>query len=300
MKRLIQRIKERFDKHPEEDQVIETIEGIMDEREERGDDVLVDPEELLLLKNLFKLRDIRAGQVMIPRIDIVGIPATASLSEVKDVIIREKFTRMPVYDKTLDNIVGVIHVKDLLCKLFEVGHETTVREVMTHTVLFVPESIRLLNLLRDMQAKRTQMAVVVDEYGGTAGVITLEDLLEEIVGEIEDEHDALDAPLVLRLVKVGSWEADARVSLEDLEKTIGPFVTDMDRAAGIDTVGGLVFHLAGRLPAVGETVRHPSGLRFQVVQVDSRCIRKVKITRPTPRKPRAEPAKKHKKTHKAE
>lgn len=300
MKRLIQRIKERFDKHPEEDQVIETIEGIMDEREERGDDVLVDPEELLLLKNLFKLRDIRAGQVMIPRIDIVGIPATASLSEVKDVIIREKFTRMPVYDKTLDNIVGVIHVKDLLCKLFEVGHETTVREVMTHTVLFVPESIRLLNLLRDMQTKRTQMAVVVDEYGGTAGVITLEDLLEEIVGEIEDEHDALDAPLVLRLVKVGSWEADARVSLEDLEKTIGPFVTDMDRAAGIDTVGGLVFHLAGRLPAVGETVRHPSGLRFQVVQVDSRCIRKVKITRPTPRKPRAEPAKKHKKTHKAE
>lgn len=300
MKHLIQRLKERFDKHPEEDQVIETIEGIMDEREERGDNVLVEPDELLLLKNLFKLRDIRAGQVMIPRIDIVGIPATASLSEVKDVIIREKFTRMPVYDKTLDNIIGVIHVKDLLYKLFEVGHEATVREVMTHTVLFVPESIRLLNLLRDMQTKRTQMAVVVDEYGGTAGVITLEDLLEEIVGEIEDEHDALDAPLVLRLVKVGSWEADARVSLEDLEKTIGPFVTDMDRAAGIDTVGGLVFHLAGRLPAVGETVRHPSGLRFQVVQVDSRCIRKVKITRPTPRKTRVEPVKKKKKVHKTE
>ncbi len=277
---IVQKVKDMFTKHPEEEQVLETIEEIMDEREERGDDVLVDPDELLLLKNLFRLKDIRANQVMIPRIDIVGISATAQLSEVKDVIIRDKFTRLPVYDKTLDNIVGVVHVKDLLCKLFEVGGPVTVQDVMTHNVLFVPPSIRVLDLLRDMQAKRTQMAVVVDEYGGTAGLVTLEDLLEEIVGEIEDEHDALDAPPVLNRVKDHVIDADARVLLKDLEDIAGPFVTEEDHAAGIDTVGGLVFHLAGRLPHKGEVIRHGSGLTFRITDADLRCIKCVRITLP--------------------
>ena len=280
--KLIQKIRERFEKHPEEDQVIETIEEIMDEREERGDDVLVDSDELLLLKNLFKLKDIRAGQVMIPRIDIVGIPLTATPDEVKSLIIRDKFTRLPVYDKSLDNVVGVVHVKDLLCKMFESGDTLTVRDVMTHNVLFVPTTIRVLDLLRDMQAKRTQIAIVVDEYGCTAGLITLEDLLEEIVGEIEDEHDALDTPLRVIPVRPNNWDADARVSIEQLEKAVGPFMTDEDREAGIDTVGGLMFHLAGRLPKRNEVVHHASGLRFQATQVDSRCIRKVRISRPAP------------------
>ncbi len=277
---FIHKIKELFEKHPEEDQVIETIEEIMDEREERGDDVLVDPDELLLLKNLFKLRDIRANEVMIPRIDIVGISASANIQELKDIIIREKFTRLPVYEKTLDNVVGVVHVKDLLCKLFEEGRAVTVQEVMTHNVLFVPPSIRVLDLLREMQSKRTQMAVVVDEYGGTDGLITLEDLLEEIVGEIEDEHDALDTPPVLRTVKDGVWEADARVLLKNLEDTIGPFVTDEERLAEIDTIGGLVFHVAGRLPHKGEVITHSSGLKFQVVDLDTRHIKQVRVTRP--------------------
>ncbi len=281
---IFQKIKDLFIKHPEEEQVIETIEEIMDEREERGDDILVDADELLLLKNLFKLKDIRANEVMIPRIDIVGISATAPLSEVKDIIVRDKFTRLPVYDKTLDNIVGLVHVKDLLCKLFEVGRTVTVQEVMTHNVLFVPPSIRILDLLREMQAKRTQIAVVVDEYGGTAGLVTLEDLLEEIVGEIEDEHDALDTPPVLNQVKENIFEADARVLLKDLEDAAGPFVTAEEREAEIDTVGGLVFHIAGRLPHKGEIVRHTSGLKFQVIASDVRCIKKVRVTLPKPEK----------------
>ena len=278
---LLQRVKEHFEKHPEEDQVIETIEEIMDEREERGDDVLVDSDELLLLKNLFKLKDIRAGQVMIPRIDIVGIPQTATFNDVKEISIRDKFTRLPVYDKSLDNIVGVVHVKDLLCRLLESGTEFGVADIMTHKVLFIPTSMRIMDLLRDMQAKRIQLAIVVDEYGGTAGLITLEDLLEEIVGEIEDEHDALDTPLLLRSVRPGIWDADARIPVADLEKSIAPFMTDEDREAGIDTIGGLVFHLFGRLPKRNEVVHHPSGLRFQVTQVDSRCIRRIRISRPT-------------------
>ena len=201
---LIQRAKELFIKHPEEEQVIETIEEIMDEREERGDDILIDPDELLLLKNLFKLKDIRAGQIMIPRIDIIGIPTTASLSDVKDAIMREKFTRMPVYDKTLDNIVGVVHVKDLLCKLFEVGQNLTVQTVMTHNVLFVPESIRVLNLLRDMQAKRTQLAVVIDR--GHRELPIRPDFVGKNVPTSKDEHISvcvkeIDGCLSVNLVK---------------------------------------------------------------------------------------------------
>lgn len=292
---IAQKIKDLFIRHPEEEKVLETIEEIMDEREERGDDVLVDPDELLLLKNLFRLKDIRANQVMIPRIDIAGISASANLSEVKDVIIRDKFTRLPVYEKTLDNIVGVVHVKDLLCKLFEVGGPVTVQDVMTNSVLFVPPSIRVLDLLREMQAKRTQMAVVVDEYGGTAGLVTLEDLLEEIVGEIEDEHDALDAPPVLKQVKDNVIDADARVLLKDLEDITGPFVSDEVRAADIDTIGGLVFHLSGRIPHKGEIIHHESGLKFKITDADLRCIKKVRITLS-----RTEKNKKERKAHRGQ
>ncbi len=278
MMNLPHKLKSFFGRHPEEDQVLETIEEIMDQREERGDKVLVDPDELLLLKNLFKLKDIRAGQIMIPRIDIVGISADASLEELKNVIINEKFTRLPVYDKTLDNIVGVVHVKDVLCALFEKQLET-VKEVMTSNVLFVPQSIRALDLLRDLQEKRTQMAVVIDEYGGTDGLITLEDLLEEIVGEIEDEHDALDTPPTFRRIDTDTIEADARIFLKDLEAVIGSFVTPAERSSQVGTVGGLVFHLSGRLPHRGEIIKHSSGIVFQVIDLDTRHIKKVRITR---------------------
>ena len=192
-------------------------------------------------------------------------------------MIRDKFTRMPVYDKTLDNIVGLIHVKDLLCALFE-GKELDLPAIMNTAVLFVPPAIRALDLLREMQAKRAQMAVVIDEFGGTDGLITLEDLLEEIVGEIEDEHDALDEALRLKQINSDLIEADARVYVDDLEELTGTFLTSADKEAEIDTVGGLVFHHAGRLPHRGETIKHPSGLKFQVLDVDDRHIKKVRIS----------------------
>ncbi|MDY6407876.1 MAG: hemolysin family protein [Pseudomonadota bacterium] len=277
---IIQKVKEHFEKRPEEDKVIETIEEIMDEREERGDDVLVDSEELMLLKNLFKLRDVRAGQIMIPRIDIVGVPLTISFDDIKEIAIRDKFTRLPVYDKSLDNVIGVVHAKDLLCKLLVSEGSVSIQDVMTHNVLYVPASIRALDLLHEMQTKRTQMAIVVDEYGCTSGLITLEDLLEEIVGEIEDEHDALDSPPVLKTIRSG-WVADARIPLTELQKVTGNFLTDDDKSADIDTIGGLVFHLAGKIPSIGEVIRHPSGFKFQATQIDSRCIKMVKILKPT-------------------
>lgn len=274
---MLYKFKSFFVKHPEEEQVIETIEEIMDEREERGDKVLIDPDELNLLKNLFKLKDIRAGQLCIPSIDIVGISITATLKELTKIVIEDKFTRLPVYDKTLDDIIGVVHVKDLLCAVLE-RTDVTIKDVMTNNVLFVPSSMRALDLLREMQAKKTQMAVVVDEYGGTDGLITLEDLLEEIVGEIEDEHDALDTPPVLHKIGNSVIQADARIRLLDLEERIGKFLTKVEREDELETIGGLVFHLSGKLPKIGDVITHSSGLVFQVLDADSRHIKQIKIT----------------------
>ncbi len=275
---ILHKVKSYFVKHPEEEQVIETIEEIMDEREERGDKVLVDSDELNLLKNLFKLKDIRAGQICIPNIDITGVSIDATLEQLTKIVIDDKFTRMPVFDGTLDNIVGVVHVKDLLYAVLTHAN-VTLKEIMTNNVLFVPAAMRALDLLRDMQAKRTQMAVVVDEYGGTGGLITLEDLLEEIVGEIEDEHDALDTPPVLHKIGNSVIQADARILLSELEERIGTFLTREEKESDVDTIGGLVFHLAGRPPKIGETVVHSSGVVFEILDADTRHVKQVKITR---------------------
>ena len=274
---MFEKIKGLFEKHPEEEEIIETVEEIMDEREERGDDVLVDDDEMLMVKNIFKLRDKRAGDVAIPRAEIVAISVHANQTDLKKIILKDKYTRLPVFDKNLDHIVGVLHTKDLLCAMLQ-NKSVAVDKIMNHSVAFVAPSMRALDLLRDMQAKSTQLAVVVDEFGGTSGLITLEDLLEEIVGEIEDEHDALDAPPVLRQLSPHVWEADARVEIANLEEKIGAFLTKEDKEAELDTLGGLVFFTAGRLPYRGEIIKHKSGLQFQILDVDMRRIKKVKIT----------------------
>ncbi len=280
---IFSKIKSFFVRPPEEEKVLETIEEIMDERVERGDKVLIDPDEISLLKNLFRLRDIRAGEIRIPTIDITGINIDASSDELKRMMAEEKFTRLPVYEQTIDNIVGVIHVKDILCAMME-NEEVSVKKLMTGSILFVPPSVRALDLLREMQEKKAQMAIIIDEYGGTDGLITLEDLLEEIVGEIEDEHDALDEAPVLHKIGNSVIQADARILLKDLEKMIGPFMTKKEKEEYVDSVGGLVFHLAGRLPRVGEKIEHSSGIVFQVLDVDARHIKKVKITKFNKRK----------------
>ena len=280
---IFSKIKSFFVRPPEEEKVLETIEEIMEERVERGDKVLVYPDEISLLKNLFRLRDIRAGEIRIPTIDITGINVEASSDELKRMMAEEKFTRLPVYEQTLDNIIGVIHVKDILCAMME-NEEVSVKKLMTGSILFVPPSVRALDLLREMQAKKAQMAIIIDEYGGTDGLITLEDLLEEIVGEIEDEHDALDEAPVLHRIGNSVIQADARILLKDLEKMIGPFMTQKEKEEFVDSVGGLVFHLAGRLPRVGEKIEHSSGIVFQVLDVDARHIKKVKITKFNKRK----------------
>ena len=274
---MLSKIKSFFEKHPEEEEALETLEEIMDQREERGDEVLVADDEVLLMKNLFHLRDIRAEDVLIPRGEISAISLTAKLSDLKKIILTDKFTRIPVYEKTLDNIVGVLHSKDLLCALLQ-KKEVSIEALMHKNVLFVPTSVHVLDLLRDMQAKSMQLCVVVDEFGGTAGLITLEDLLEEIVGEIEDEHDALDTPPSIERISPTVVVADAQVKLTNLERSIGHFLTQKDKEADLDTVGGLVFYTAGRLPARGEIITHASGVKFQVLELASRRIKRLRIS----------------------
>ena len=263
---LFSKIKSVFVRPSEEEKVLETIEEIMDERVERGDKVLVDPDELGLLKNLFRLRDVRAGEIRIPTIDITGISVEASYEELKRLMTEEKFTRLPVFEHTLDNIIGVIHVKDILCAMME-EEEISVKKLMTGSILFVPSSVRALDLLREMQAKKAQMAIIIDEYGGTDGLITLEDLLEEIVGEIEDEHDALDEAPVLHRIGNSVIQADARILLKDLEKMIGPFMTKEEREEFVDSVDIFFTLNADNAELQGMTIIFPCDITNNPVSI---------------------------------
>jgi CBS domain containing-hemolysin-like protein len=181
-----------------------------------------------------------------------------------------------VYRETLDDAVGMVHIKDLLAcwdtsAPFELSN-------IVRRVLFVAPSMPMLELLLQMRANRTHMALVVDEFGGIDGLITIEDLVEEIVGEIEDEHDAEVAPEMAERAD-GSIEADARVQIEDFEQRVGAFLTAEERADDIETLGGLVFFIAGRVPGRGEVVRHESGIEFEILDADPRRIKRVKVGR---------------------
>lgn len=270
--------KNKFFKHPEEEEIIETIEEIMEKREERGDSILVDPHELLLVKNLFKMKELRAEQIMIPRVDIRAVPISINREELSQVIIQTPYTRFLVYERTLDNVVGILHAKDLLKALFK-KETIVVSEIMIPGVLFIPPSIRALDLLREMQNNRTQIAVVIDEHGGTNGLVSLEDLLEVIVGEIEDEHTVQNSEPTLKKLNKTTVEAEGKVFLEDLEKFTGKFWGKEVEEMGIDTIGGLIALYAKRVPHKGEIITSPSGVVFHIIDSDSRHIKLIRITK---------------------
>jgi len=253
--------------------VRDTLEEIMEGREDLEQPINAD--ERLLLANIFELRDRTVHDVMVPRADVVGIDENTSLVEVIQVITREGHSRLPVFKDTLDNTMGFIHAKDVLAwRGVETGFTPT---KILRKVLFVSPSMQVLELLLEMRDVRAHMALVVDEYGGVDGLVTIEDLVEEIVGEIEDEHD--NSPEV-KLTKIldGEYIADARVTVETLEEELGPILNEEERE-DLDTLGGLVFSLAGRVPIRGELVEHPSGLEFEILDADPRRIRKLRLHR---------------------
>ena len=236
-------------------------------------DVGIDEEQRTLIENIIYLRDKTIADVMVPRADIVAIEIESMLDDLIKLINKEAHSRVPVFQKSLDDVVGMVHIKDIISeqksnKLFNLGD-------IVRPVLFVAPSMHVLELLLEMRAKRTHMALVVDEFGGVDGLLTIEDLVEEIVGEIEDEHDINEEPAWQKMVD-GSINADARLEISTFEAQFDQFVTEEERLE-IDTLGGLVFSLAGRVPLRGELVKHSSGVEIEILEADPRRIRKLRI-----------------------
>lgn len=234
-------------------------------------------------------QDLRVDDVMKPRADIVAIDRSCSFAELTDRFVEAEHSRMPVYRETLDDPVGVVHVKDVFKLLARKGRKPrptdrvlSGRHNLVRPVLYVPASMRASELLGQMRARQTHMALVIDEFGGTDGLVTLEDLLETLVGEISDEHDDAAEDGAAPVVRdADGWVADGRTLLTDLEATIGGGVDlappDLDEE--IDTVAGLVNALAGRVPQRREVVDHPGGFSIEVLSADPRRVKRVRVRR---------------------
>lgn len=234
-------------------------------------------QERALLGNVLKLRDKTADDVMVPRADIMAMPEDFTLEQAIRLIQRDGHSRYPVYRGQLDEIVGMVHIKDVFAA---VGREGAFDlKAILRKPLFTVPSVPVLDLLLQMRMARIHMALVVDEYGGIDGLVTIEDLVETITGDISDEHDEDASPQMVEKPD-GTVEVDARMPVAAFEQKVGPLLTEEERAADIDTVGGLVFTLAGRVPARGELVSHSSGLEFRVLEADPRRIRRVRVRRP--------------------
>ncbi len=254
----------------------DTLDEIIEEREEA--EIPLDDAERMLLANILSLRDLSVEDVMVPRADIVAIECKASLAETIQFMTREGHSRLPVYRDTLDDAIGMVHIRDVLAWREEAA-SFQLNKILRR-VLFVAPSMKVLELLLEMRVKRSHMALVVDEFGGVDGLVTIEDLVEEIVGEIEDEHDRGADPGIVRRGD-GSFDADARTPIEVLEDEFGVVLSDEEREE-IDTMGGLVFAIAGRVPIRGELIAHSSGVEFEVLDADPRRIRRLRIRAPKP------------------
>lgn len=252
----------------------DTLDELIEEREES--ELPLDPDERLLVANILELRNLTIYDVMVPRVDIAAIPVNATMQDVIEVAMREGHSRLPVYRDTLDDAQGMVHIKDILGWR---GKEDTFRVAdVQRRLLFVAPSMRVLELLLEMRVKRAHMALVVDEFGGVDGLVTIEDLVEEIVGEIDDEHDLDDEPKMERR-RDGSWVADARAEIETLEEQLGPIASEEERE-DIDTLGGLVFSIAGRVPIRGEIISH-EGVEFEILDADPRRVHRVRVRKRT-------------------
>ena len=251
--------------------VRDTLEELAEQHD--TDDEPIDPTERLILENTLRLRSQTVEDVMVPRIDVAAVDVQTALPEVIARIGETHHSRLPVFEGDLDHILGLVHVKDVL-PLAAVPDPPPLRSLL-RPVMVVAPSMRVLDLLLQMQLERNHMALVVDEFGGIDGLVTIEDLVEQIVGDIDDEHER-EEDLTMDLRPDGSLIADARVLLEDFEAEIGDVFSDEERD-NIDTLGGMVFNLVGRVPGRGEIVSHPSGIEFEILEGDPRRLKRLRI-----------------------
>jgi magnesium and cobalt transporter len=265
----------------------ETVEEIIDEIEEaqeEGEQTVISSNERSIIKNVIEFSELYVEDILIPRADIFAISQDIDFEKLQTKLIKKTHTRIPVYKRNLDDIVGFIHVKDIAKTLFqklEFKIENALRQC-----LFVPPSMKISNLLIKMQVTRVHMAIVVDEYGGTMGLVTLEDLLEEIVGTIEDEHD-IDKSFVFKQISNNVFEVSSRISIEEFEKKTELKLFDDENSASeeaydeqnFDTLGGLISSIVGRLPVVGEIIKLNETTEFEITDADARSIKRVIVRR---------------------
>lgn len=253
----------------------ETLEDLLEEGPPEDDD----PDQLTadqraLLLNALSFGEMRVDDVMIPRADIKAVDSTASLTEVVAALRECGHSRLIVYRDKLDDVVGIVNIKDLLA-FWGDGETFELIQVM-RKVLVVPSSMRVLDLLIELRDTRSHMAVVVDEFGGTDGLVTIEDLVHEILGEIHDEHAPEPEP-DHEIGEDGEIEVDARIDLEDLEELLGQPLHSPEDHEEVDTLAGLIFVLIDRIPEIGETVVHPDGWELDILEADPRRIKRVRI-----------------------
>ena len=256
------------------DQIEEAIEEHEDDAPVKGD--LSGPERQML-RNLLDFGDVTAGDVGVPRADIIAVPEDISFAELVAAFAEAGHSRLPVYRDSLDEVIGMIHIKDVFAILARGETPPDTIAAMIRQPRYVPESMGVIDLLAEMRASRTHLAIVLDEYSGTEGLITIEDIVEEIVGEIEDEHD--DAPeAALVPTEDGMWLADARAELEEVAELIDPRLAEVEE--DVDTLGGLATVLAGHVPQAGETILHPSGWRLEITEADPRRVTRLRLHPP--------------------
>jgi CBS domain containing-hemolysin-like protein len=251
-------------------------------------------QERSMLRRILQFGTLTVEDVMVPRADIIAVDDTVSVAELMDVFRQAEHSRVPVYHETLDDPRGMVHIRDLMSWItseaeadkegtFNLAKVDLARSIASisilREILYVPGSMSVLDLLLKLQTTRLHLALVVDEYGGTDGLVSIEDLVEEVVGDIADEHDVEDEPLIKSDPRLG-LVADARTPISDLEKHLGLELASEEQEEEVDTLGGLVFAIAGRIPARGELVRHPSGIEFEVLDADPRRIKKLRIHLP--------------------
>lgn len=256
------------------DALEEAIDGVLEAHDDHSRSL--GTQETTLLRNVLTFGDLTVHEIMTPRSDITAVPVDISLEGLKQHMLTERHTRIPVFRDTLDQVEGFLHMKDLFPMV--AGDEPYAITRVMRPMLFVPPSMKIVDLLLKMRRQKSHMAIVVDEYGGTDGLITLEDLFEEIVGDIQDEHDEEEGKRELVRLSDHAIEADARVRIDRLQRELGlDLYGDGEGEEQYDTLGGLIFFELGRVPARGEVIAHPSGVQFEILESDPRRIRRVRI-----------------------
>src|ERR1700733_10156199 len=252
----------------------EAIDAMIAAPSDQDEESPITPQERVLMGNVLKDHDRSAADVMVPRVDVIAFDVERPFDELVKLLVEHGHSRVPVYRETLDDVIGFVHVKDVLAPVAE--RRSVKLAPLLRKVLVVAPSLPVFDLLVQMRQTRTHIAMVIDESGGIDGLVTIEDLIEEIVGDIEDEHDVDETPILIERPD-GSVIADARIPIETLEERRGTTLRHNGDHEEVDTLGGLVFTLAGRVPRRGEVIPHPGGLEFEVLDADPRRVKRLRV-----------------------